>query len=607
MPSLAQGRADGPWTGIDHVPCRDSSAANGFRPRRRVRRARTLRPRSIARQSRRRPAHPRSTMLPTAPVIVMTTDMPNATLGSEDPTDPSQAWWVWACWRAKDLTPVFLYGCAAQVRREPKAATATQLPLAGSGTLTMRHQVVSAADFAPIRKALAAGEISLQTLFGPECPTAPVRTERRIIHAALGHSAAHIHAYSSMPDFQQAFGIDGDATTDTLAQLERELGFPFGDDYVSHIGNFEILTLAGWGERWAPFLIETVATPAAVAPSRSPRAMVIARTPEFASVRHFAHVVIRETNEILAERFLELAPGVCRSETIAVEDVIDSFEFYLFAENGSVLHRETGHFIREVGVNMAVVGPTIVVQDALTRRATGASASTAQAASNVQTRTSSRIRVAPESGPLSFRSYAARVRAFARAHSPHRSDDRFFNRSVDNEVAAIRHLNSMLDGGTIREAVLVDPYFGADALQLIATRLGSRDVRLTVVTSCVKIDPDTGVEFTPGQSPTDKLDQTLNQLRPFINIQLKLVNLTDHNQPAFHDRYLLVYAHEGPPTTYLLSNSLNRIAGKWPFCMSRLADDIQPEIQAYIEGLTRGEDVTGCTSPQITYSWPARV
>jgi len=70
------------------------------------------------------------------------------------------------------------------------------------------------------------------------------------------------------------------------------------------------------------------------------------------------------------------------------------------------------------------------------------------------------------------------------------------------------------------------------------------------------------------------------------------VNLADHNQAAFHDRYLLLYRHEGPPVLYLLSNGLNRVAGKWPFCMSRLADDVLPEIQAYIEGLKRGEDVT---------------
>jgi hypothetical protein len=84
----------------------------------------------------------------------------------------------------------------------------------------------------------------------------------RIIHAALGHSAARVHAYCSMPDGEAAFGPDGRAMAEILARLQRELGLPFADDYLPHIGNFEVLTLADWGERLPPFLIEIVAAPA---------------------------------------------------------------------------------------------------------------------------------------------------------------------------------------------------------------------------------------------------------------------------------------------------------------------------------------------------------
>jgi hypothetical protein len=162
----------------------------------------------------------------------------------------------------------------------------------------------------------------------------------------------------------------------------------------------------------------------------------------------------------------------------------------------------------------------------------------------------------------------------------------------------------ILDGGTIRAAILVDPYFGTDALRQIALRLASRDVALTIVTSWVKVDPDTGAELREGHNKTDLLHRTLIELKPFLNVRLQLFNLADGNEKAFHDRYLLLYPHERSPIVYILSNSLNRIAGKWPFCMSVLADDTRPEVQNYIEGLAAGKDVTGCTSPQITYSWP---
>jgi hypothetical protein len=212
--------------------------------------------------------------------------------------------------------------------------------------------------------------------------------------------------------------------------------------------------------------------------------------------------------------------------------------------------------------------------------------------------------VAGDDGPFAFRRYSAEMRAFLRRHRPPASDDRFFKRSIESEVGAIQHLNSLLGGGRVARAILVDPYFGASALGQIALRLTSRDVALTIVTSWTKINPDTGAGLEAGPDKTVELANALAQLRPFISIQLRLVNLADGNEPAFHDRYLLLYPHEAEPKVYLLSNSLNRIAGKWPFCMSVLADDIRPEVQAYIEGLAEGKDLTGCTSPQITFSWP---
>jgi hypothetical protein len=291
------------------------------------------------------------------------TDMPHSSDAAMQ--RDHRRWWVWACWRTGGPNPVILYGCAAQIQSEPNAVTTVQLPLPDGGSLVIHHQVFSGTAFATFRAALVGGDIKLEILFGPGSPAAPVRAERRIIHAVFGHSAARVHAYCSMPDGADAFGAHGGAAAEILAHLQREVGLPFADDYLPHIGNFEILALADWGERLPPFLIETVAPPAPAQPPRSPRAMVVARTPVFAAVRHFAHIVIRETGEILEERLIELPPGLCRSDPIAVDDVIDSFEFYLFAENGTLIHRETGHFIREVAVNMAVAGPTIVTQDGL--------------------------------------------------------------------------------------------------------------------------------------------------------------------------------------------------------------------------------------------------
>jgi hypothetical protein len=289
------------------------------------------------------------------------------------------------------------------------------------------------AVFAAFLAGHTAGLLDFQLLFGAGAPTLPIRAQRQVIHSALGHTAARVHAYSSMPQAEAVFGPSAADLEEILRQLRQELGLPFENEYLAHIGNFEVFTLGEWGETPPPFLIETEpASPIDNVP-RSPRALVIARTPVFATKTHFAHVVIRESDEVLEERLVTLPPGMGRSDPIEVTDVIDGFEFYLFTEEGALLHREVGNFIREAGGIIAFGGPTLRLDDRLSRRATGVSHSLAEAAAVVQARTSSRFRAAPESGPFSYRSFSARMRAFVRERSPPKSDDRFFKRSLPNE------------------------------------------------------------------------------------------------------------------------------------------------------------------------------
>jgi hypothetical protein len=519
-------------------------------------------------------------------------------------TTGNASWWVWSCWRTRGNDSTFLYGCAAKAKRAVGRSKAAEAPLTDRGLRLTKQKTLSGADFDAFISGAANGELDLGLLFGAGAPSVPVRTQRDSLRSALGDTATRARAYCSMPGADIAFGASGADLEAVLGHLTAELGLPVGEEYVGHLGNFEVFTLVPWAEKQAPFLIEGERVAQSGRELRGPRSLLIARTPAFAAEPHFAHVVIRESGEVLEDRLVELPAGICRSDPIQASDVIDSFDFSLFDRDGRLLHRQSSNFIREVGMVMEIGGGGVVLNDALTARAAGVSPALAQAASVIRPRHSQRIHVAGDDGPFAFRRYQREMRAFVRRHRPPASDDRFFRQSVADEVGAIQHLNSLLGGGRVSRAILVDPYFGASALSQIALRLSSRDVTLTVVTSWTKVNPDTGSTLEANADKTAELASALAELHPFIGIQLRLVNLADGNEPAFHDRYLLLYPHEGEPKVYLLSNSLNRIAGKWPFCMSVLADDIRPEVQAYIEGLAEGKDLTGCTSPEITYSWP---
>ena len=84
-----------------------------------------------------------------------------------------------------------------------------------------------------------------------------------------------------------------------------------------------------------------------------------------------------------------------------------------------------------------------------------------------------------------------------------------------------------------------------------------------------------------------------------------MLNLVDGKERAFHDRYLLLYPHENPAKVFLLSNSINKLAGNWPFAMSLLAPDVSRQVQRYIEALCDGRDSARNKSLTISFKWPS--
>lgn len=321
-----------------------------------------------------------------------------------------RGWWVWACWRTRGTDSTFLYACAAQTERAPGWLKTSESPLTGGKILRTEQRTISVADFDAFISVAAAGELDLKLLCGADAPSVPVNAQREFIHPALGDTAAQAHAYCSMPDANIAFGPSGEDLELIVGHLATELGLPFRDEYVPHIGNFEVFTLVPWAETQAPFLIESERIVQPGRKYRGPRSLSIARTPGFAAETHYARVVIRESGEVLKDRLVALPAGVCRSDSIEAGDVIDSFEFSLFDRDGRLLHRQSSNFMREIGMVMEAASGGLVLNDALTARAAGVSPALVQAASAVQPRHSHRIRVAGDDGRFAFRRYS-RTRA----------------------------------------------------------------------------------------------------------------------------------------------------------------------------------------------------
>ncbi len=505
-----------------------------------------------------------------------------------------------AWFKPDENTAVFMYGCAARCIHPPHWKALDTL---NAEQLEISQLTATEEQFQVFLNDLKQGEFKPESLVQNAKPGARIVEVRQILQNALGHTAARLTAYYTMPDIHALFGNGKHTLKNILRLLEQQVNLPFTTSYASRLGNFEVFELNSWLDRPQPFLIEVVK--GSNFERIGPQPLKISRTPEFAQSRHIAHIVGRIFGDVVLDRLVMLEPG-CQHVPITAPDWLDQIEFRLFDETGeTVLHfdpPENGTLLKQVTFTSNIVERELIIDDKLTQKA-GQQKNLHKQASTIQGYSSRRTHVgAPRPG--SWRTFAEDMAHIAAGCFPKTSQDKWFARGITGEVEVIKHLNNLLHGGHTRRAVLVDPFFGIDALQRFALRMESRDLELTIITSLIDKNPDTNRKLEPGQTPAMLLSTSLQVLHPLVNPTLRVINVADGTDQAFHDRYLLIYPQERLSKIYLLSNSINKAAGDWPFCVSLLADDVSLEVRNYIEGLCEGKDIARGKPLTITFKWP---
>lgn len=498
--------------------------------------------------------------------------------------------------------PALAYGCLVPTERPPGwGKDPEEIKLGDDTTLHIGQTLVAEAEAAAFLQALDKGTVEPGLLGLPTAEPFTVQLRRRMIGPAFGHSAAVCQAYCTLPDLTQGFGpVPLPAMLKTLQDL---LGIPFGEKAMHRLGSVEVFDLGPRPDQPEPYEVEAVRANDG-GDDWSARHMVISRSAEVASRRQMAHLVCWAGTDRIVDTLVTLEPDHQHSEPVVAPEPIDEFECSIFSADGTLVFHERNRFMRTVDLTMAVGGDTLVINDRMTQRASGLGVAMKTQAAEVRQHWSQRSRVG---GPGAMREWSAQLRdIIGEVEAP--TDDRWFPPgNFTGWFEVLRHMRRLLDGGTVKRAILVDPFFDNQALVGFLFRLESRDVALTVVTSWTDrtIRPDgTSVLRAVPEQHTTHLRQQLRGLERHLFPNLSIINLVDGKDQAFHDRYLVLYPHEGLPKVFLLSNSFNNMADKWPFCMSLLAPPVARHVRAYVEGLAEGRDITGKTQPVITYRWP---
>ena len=169
----------------------------------------------------------------------------------------------------------------------------------------------------------------------------------------------------------------------------------------------------------------------------------------------------------------------------------------------------------------------------------------------------------------------------------------WFDRGTDSQIGAIRWIKGKLEKPGLRHAYLVDPFLGSDALQRVIARQGNENINLTILISPGHVNPDADTpDSEASEDHLSKLAAIADAWSDRLcgNILMLHVRRGDAARQAFHDRYLCLVDQDGIPTVYLLSNSLSKAAGHWPFAISEFNRIKSWQAYHYIQDLVRGID-----------------
>jgi hypothetical protein len=300
------------------------------------------------------------------------------------------------------------------------------------------------------------------------------------------------------------------------------------------------------------------------------------------------HVILKNFDEVLSDLLLDISPG--QSELfVEANGHITDVTLYAFDSDGRIADHLRGTFAQQFNFEIAAHGRS----DALPPVFAGAPQS-------ADLKKRPRIHTTRFKGPAAGdRSGGLDVVRRQRDHvgkliggSDGSRENVWFERGAEGQIDVIRWIKAKIERPGTTSAYLIDPYLGSDALKRVIARQGHENVDLTIVVSPGRIDPDADeVDTKATADHLAKLVATADEWAERLCGQISIIHIRrgEGAKQAFHDRYVSIVDQQGVPTVYLLSNSLNKAAGDWPFAISELDRIMSWRVHGYIQAVIEGK------------------
>lgn len=424
-----------------------------------------------------------------------------------------------------------------------------------------------------------------------------ISATREIIDKTFGKSVVPIKSYYTSPDLT-LWDNNLDDLADVLLMLKDELGLSFDNDYARKFGNFEIHdTTIAMDSSLSIGLMNSKRSETGGAHIR------VAKKSPLLDECQWLHVICREKKDVIYHKLISLDKGKAVTKLDDLPENFFELECWVFDESGDVIFQDHQYYLASIGMNMGVSGRQVKLEDKLTDRADSSSKELGEKASVINRTTTDRSIIQPSISE--YEKFNDQMMQIQSDLFNAQGDDRWFGKSIECEIEVIKHFQSLLGRGKAKKAIVVDPFFGAESFERFVTRVEESKLELVILTSLSEINPDTGEKYPVGSNPVDLLKNSILKVKDIVNCNLRLINVNrGKSKQAFHDRYIVVYPFDGLPVVYMLSNSINKMSGNWPFCMSKLEPAIARHVREYIEQLCKGKDNSRNGELNITYEWP---
>lgn len=176
----------------------------------------------------------------------------------------------------------------------------------------------------------------------------------------------------------------------------------------------------------------------------------------------------------------------------------------------------------------------------------------------------------------------------------------WFPAGINGELDVIARLMTWAEEPIVKELVIVDPFLSPQTFARLVRRIGRENLVVTAIASLVDEDPD---QFGKKANPVALLQAALSQYATQFVCQLRVLNVVEGRETddgkqkpigqAFHDRYVILRFQDGRHRVFVLTNSLNKAAGNWPFALSELSTTVADQVEAYVGGLLEIKDLAG--------------